>query len=301
MNLVVKSVVVFFALFLGASVVSATNSTIAHQQADILDQLETIGIFEDVFNGARYLEYSDDWNSGFSLMDFETVVNESFMEGPILSGGIEKGATANYDLYYEKEKGRLVVRENRFLYSDFMEPDYYQITESDIEELACHYLGLIGIGRIDDTEMDVRRLQRSSRIDTVMDQQYSEVSEYPSIETDDIAFRVRIHRTINGERLEGQRATIGFFNDGSLQKVSLRWPTIAAKSYQLYFAETKTEISERVYNSLKNHPLGEIQELVYRTGLMLLNGEVRRVITVTGSLRGPGGIDSRKGELIIEI
>ncbi len=253
--------------------------------------LEQSGIYREMSGNYSQIEYGDDSYTRMvegNLYNIEQLIGEKIDYRGTYERDRETWTSRTYHISIDRVKSKINIRNRSRSYSDQHAQEY--VGRNIIAEKARKDLALLGMQDVDNTDTQLTTLMRAEKDEST-----------GRVQKQSIAYKVRITRKLNNMRVWGQRATLSYFLDGSLHKAALIWPDIRSKSYQLSKNYTKRELLGKVYRSLQQHPLGQIQNLRAAAALVVKNGELRKVIQISGSLRGHQGRKGPTSVLEIEL
>ena len=123
-------------------------------------------------------------------------------------------------------------------------------------------------------------------------------SESPTAERR-LAYKIFVESTLDGVRVEGPRAVLSYYLDGTLHKVRISRPELVQGTYTQ--SPILLDVAEqKLQEVLSNHPLGKypLEEISLRRNLIVENGILTPAVIAKGLLRSEIG-SGRWGEAIV--
>lgn len=223
----------------------------------------------------------------------------SFTTEPISSIVPEKEfkslRTASFEGGLSNDKSTFWISNSKKLFTDFEAIDD-PMTSKDARGRAHESFKSLGIRLPGELKLDVLPLTS-----TPMEKKPS--GEVVVGQKKIVAQKAFFSFDIQGVRLNGAKATFGFFSDGTLQKASLQWPVVQS-SLRTHTSVRHDRITDLVYRALVQHPLGAKgleHGLVATLELVVKDRELVRVVSITGQVFGPDGKPGRFSSFSVEI
>ena len=198
--------------------------------------------------------------------------------------GILAGTTASFLFKLDRARGVLNIHHRSRGYTD---GDLADVGAAAIQPIALEQLARAGIRPQAGATIKVQALERK-RVGSPTDVRR-------------LAYKVFVDLRLSGLSVEGPRAVLSYFVDGSLHKIMVTWPEIHSDPDLLGGPLTPASAAAAAFALLSGHPLGSISTpLTVAPGMVVDGVRLRRALFLSGRLHNPDG-DDRRGELIVPL
>jgi len=273
-NIIISSLITSFVIFF-PEYSSAQDEKTFNKEYMIKDKIYETFKKNDIFNnidGNVILDNDYNIYSNISHSDIENVIGETFSINTDPDTNDKVGLSNRYSIIKSNHKSALYIVNNVDLPKHIKYADY--ISKNELRQIINNDLYLLGFDNIEGLEISIRESMK-----------ITQKKGLPPSEPEAIAYKVFVYRLINGKRLHGPRIIMGYYLDGTLQKISLRWPNIIENKTGILEAMSEDEIIDNVYNQFKDYPLSNSDnEIKAEISTALIDGELRDVIYIRGNL-----------------
>lgn len=225
--------VAFIVVGLFALCVFAGDKDLANEKRSklklALDESGLSGQMVDLSNSYNGAEISDDVFENVDTGNFSTLAAEEFEVDSEKEEEIEDfwnfalGKSENWEYQVRYEEDALMLRNTSKTYSDGKVD--MEVAAADIEDVVKADLATLGLQEKvinQDLDIQVIRLLRK----TIN-------SDDGVLTSEAVAYKVHVHRKIGGLNVRGARILLSYFMDGTLQKVSMKWPKILGHTIEV--------------------------------------------------------------------
>lgn len=196
--------------------------------------------------------------------------------------GVLVGTTDNFEYRLDNALQTLEVRSHEQVFDSH--PEDPNVTLDTIKSTALRDLETLGVPQTPGLNLRVTHLMRRTYGENVNEK---------------VAYKVMVSLSVAGIEVEGPRAVLSYFMDGSLHKASMRWPTMSFSGHVSQLDSDK--VLKRIHDEIQTHPLSGIQgPLTAVPTLVVDSGVLRQAVIVRGRLQGATG-DSFISELIVAL
>lgn len=225
------------------------------------------------------IEYGDDF---FDKVNAEWV--SEFLGEPLESGvsmGAESiGQTESYLIRVDTARSVLSIAARLEEFSAV--PAEHQVDEATIRQLAGELFADLGLAPEGGFSVHIGRILHQQR-----------GPSGPLGAPQPLLYSVTAEPVVGKYILWGQKARLAFGLDGALIKCFVRWPKVDIGPHHFDVA-SNASITERALAALAGHPFMDAGRAVeLSTGLVVEEGQIRRVLLVRGRLLNPRGDEGR--------
>ncbi|MBK8255280.1 MAG: hypothetical protein IPK82_21795 [Polyangiaceae bacterium] len=236
----------------------------------------------ETLNAPNGEQYSHPGVAAMTVNTVESFMGEETRTRTKDEKGVLVGTTDNYEYRLDNALQTLEVRSHEQLFDSH--PEDPNVTLETIRSTALRDLETLGVSNTPGLNLRVTHLMRRTYGENVNEK---------------VAYKVIVSLSVGGIEVEGPRAVLSYFMDGSLHKASLRWPTMSFSGHVTQLDSNK--VLSRIHDEIKTHPLSGIQgPLSAVPTLVVDNGTLRQAVIVRGRLHGATG-DSFISELIVAL
>jgi len=247
----------------------------ASQVVAAFEKNNIFNIIDDFSKKSKGLVVSDDICANLSNDVFASMVGEDFE--------IDEEKGMEIPEFWDQEFGKSSDWEYQIMYGDeqailrntaktFTQGREFTAEKSQVFENARMDLATLGV------EYDERNFQ--IEIEYLMSMTLNDKDKTSTVER--IAYRVFVYRKVGGLIVRGARILLGYYMDGTLQKVSMRWPRIVKQ--QLEFESLsemdKQKLIEKAASILPTMPsmTDNLKGVIAEVGLEIRDGVLKRVV-----------------------
>jgi hypothetical protein len=195
-----------------------------------------------------------------------------------LSFSVEEGESDNYEYSFDEKNDTFVIR-HKYNKNEEMERRN-RVDQDLIQKWAEEDIGKILKDNLKNIEL------------TISGVEVTELRQSGEMRKQLVAHTAHVKHRINGMRILNHRMVLIYFPDGRFQKSMMKWPEITQKEHQLRETQNDSEIIERVYEKIKDHPLADNndEELEVEPALRVApDGSLYQVLMVSGHLKANFG------------
>ena len=234
-------------------------------------------VFEKADKMSAFIQTGDDSFYNIEEKTVESLVRERFVEDSNALVGdawtAEAKESRNWTYSLDDDNERFILRSKGLLHSDgFNKPE---ASENQIRNKALRDLSSLGMQKVGDLELDIRRLMLTT------------VSEDGKIDNRAVAYKVFVYKKIGDVLVRGPRTVMTYLNDGRLQKILLKWPSVEYGSVVLQRTKSNDEIVKVVAQEIRKNGMAEAEKLQADVSYIVKDGRLRMITVVTGQLQGP--------------